>query len=81
MRGKRISLREVINRKCKECIYDTEGKGTWRQQVACCTSKSCPLYPARPQATKQVTTETHPHIVLSVETPVHLDSTPLSTQN
>lgn len=43
-----MSLRKAINTKCKECIYDENGKGTWRQQVEACTAYECPLYPVRP---------------------------------
>jgi len=46
--SKRISLRKCINDKCKECIYDSYSPGTWRQQVAECTSPECPLYGVRP---------------------------------
>lgn len=42
------SLRERINEKCKDCIYDPYGKGTWVAQVAQCTSASCPLFDVRP---------------------------------
>lgn len=45
---RRISLRKVINDKCKECLYDPYEKGTWRMQVQGCTSPMCPLYPVRP---------------------------------
>lgn len=45
----RASLRESINAKCKECIFDPlSGCGNWRQQVTACTSRTCPLYPVRP---------------------------------
>jgi hypothetical protein len=45
----RVSLRESINAKCKECIFDPlSGRGNWRQQVTACTSHACPLYPVRP---------------------------------
>jgi hypothetical protein len=45
----RHSLRDAINAKCKECIYDPiGGGGTWRQQVEACTARTCPLYPVRP---------------------------------
>ena len=48
----RISLRAAIDAKCKECIYDPYGgTGTWRQQVAACTSPTCPLFPIRPMPT------------------------------
>jgi hypothetical protein len=44
-----MSLRKAINDKCKECLYDPlSGGGTWRQQIAACTSPGCPLYPVRP---------------------------------
>ena len=43
------SLRQAINAKCKDCIYDPlSGLGTWRQQVEGCTSTDCGLYPVRP---------------------------------
>lgn len=47
-----MSLRKAINHKCKECLYDPVGKGTWREQVAVCTSWDCPLWNARPKPTK-----------------------------
>ena len=44
-----VSLRRSINAKCKECIYDPScGGGTWREQVAKCSSTGCPLWPVRP---------------------------------
>ena len=44
-----MSLRKAINDHCKECIVDPIlGHGTWRQQVAACTSPECSLYPVRP---------------------------------
>jgi hypothetical protein len=49
------SLRKAINAQCKDCIYDSYDKGTWRQQVEECTSYNCSLYPVRPRpiATKK----------------------------
>ena len=48
-----MSLRNAINAKCKECIYDPiGGSGKWRQQVEACTSWDCPLFPVRPITTK-----------------------------
>lgn len=44
----RQSLRAAINAMCRQCIYDPNGSGTWRQQVEACTSPNCPLYPVRP---------------------------------
>lgn len=47
-----MSLRRAINEKCKECSFDQiGGTGTWRQQTAACTSKTCPLYNVRPRPT------------------------------
>ena len=48
-----MSLRTANNEKCKDCIYDSASNGTWRQQVALCCVKSCPLwaYRARPYST------------------------------
>lgn len=44
-----MQLREAINAKCKECIYDPQrGNGTWRQQVKACTCNLCPLFAVRP---------------------------------
>lgn len=44
----RPSLRQAIDAKCKDCIYDeTSGLGTWREQVARCTCVDCPLWPIR----------------------------------
>jgi|GEM_PF-1462760 len=43
------SLRAAINAKCKDCTYDPlSGGGTWREQVAQCSSVNCPLWPVRP---------------------------------
>jgi hypothetical protein len=44
----RAGLRARIDAKCAECIYDPHQTGSWRAQVAACTSLSCPLYPVRP---------------------------------
>jgi hypothetical protein len=46
------SLRQAINDKCKECIYDPNAGGQWREQVEECTSGSCPLFPVRPTSFK-----------------------------
>jgi len=49
-----MSLRKAINRKC---IYCESGPGTWRQQVAACTSKTCPLYSVRPMPANGIARE------------------------
>lgn len=45
----KTGLRGRLNAKCIECIYDPAGPGSWRQQVAACSSPQCPLYDVRPQ--------------------------------
>lgn len=45
-----MSLRKAINEKCRECIYDSNCRGNWRQQVAACMSPDCALFPYRPQS-------------------------------
>jgi len=42
------SLRKSVDAKCKDCAYDEEDRGTWRQQVTACTATECPLWPHRP---------------------------------
>lgn len=51
LRLKRLSsgsLRDAINSKCKDCIYDPYAKGAWREQVEECTGGDCALYSVRP---------------------------------
>lgn len=43
-----MSLRNAINAKCRECIYDPLDKGSAAQQIACCMIHDCPLHPVRP---------------------------------
>lgn len=38
----------AINAFCRSCIVDTMAAGTWREQVAACTSGGCALFPFRP---------------------------------
>ena len=43
-----MGMRQAINDKCKDCIYDPKaGNGTWREQIAQCTSFGCALWPYR----------------------------------
>ena len=44
----RLSLRNAIDVKCKECVYDTYAPGTWRDQVKNCSGVNCPLFAVRP---------------------------------
>ena len=41
---------EAIAAKCRECLYDDQSAGTWRQQVSACPSTECSLWPVRPLA-------------------------------
>ena len=45
----RQSLRQRIDAKCRDCIFDECEAGRWRQQVAQCKAVECPLYDVRPQ--------------------------------
>jgi hypothetical protein len=47
-RGGVMSLRAAVNAMCKSCIYQPRsGLGGWREQVAACETRSCPLWPHR----------------------------------
>ena len=66
-------LRGKLNAKCAECIYDPLGDGTWRQQVAACTNRSCPLWTVRPipeQRNEKQTAPSQPQKVRD-DKPVH----------
>ena len=43
-----MSLRNAINLKCKDCIYDPEVEGGWIQQISLCELTECPLWEHRP---------------------------------
>ena len=45
-----MTRQKAINAKCKECIYDPELRGTWRQQIEACDLNSCTLWPYRPKS-------------------------------
>ena len=47
-----MTRQEAIDAKCKECIYDPEEDGTWRQQVKACAIDTCALHPYRPMPYK-----------------------------
>ena len=42
-----MSLRQAINMKCKNCIYDPELPFGWKQQVSQCELTDCSLWPYR----------------------------------
>ncbi len=43
-----MSLRNAINEMCSQCIYDKQQEGGKLQQIAKCSSISCPLFNVRP---------------------------------
>ncbi len=48
MKGRAISPRQAIASKCRDCTYDTEAVGSWRQQTATCPVVHCALWAFRP---------------------------------
>lgn len=48
MKNRAVSPRQAIARKCKDCTYDTEAAGNWRQQTATCPIVNCALWAFRP---------------------------------
>ena len=44
-----MSLRNAINQKCKDCIFDEEVEGGWIQQVSQCELTDCSLWEHRPK--------------------------------
>lgn len=48
MKGRAVSPRQAIASKCKDCTYDTEAYGNWRQQTAICPVVHCALWAFRP---------------------------------
>ena len=45
-------LRSRIDLMCRDCIYDSGERGTWRQQVSRCEATECPLHGVRPMPVK-----------------------------
>ena len=45
-----MTRQQAINAKCKDCIYDPEDVGTWRQQVERCELTACSLWQYRPKS-------------------------------
>ena len=48
MKGRPVSPRQAIARKCKDCTHDADAAGNWRQQTATCPIVDCPLWMFRP---------------------------------
>ncbi len=58
-----MSMRKAIDEKCKDCIYDPEVEGGWKQQVWACELQACALWPHRtkprtPRQSPKMTSET-----------------------
>ena len=49
-----MSLRKKIDKNCKACTYDSACPGSWRQQVALCSVKSCPFLEIRAKPTSPI---------------------------
>lgn len=47
---RRPSLRTAIDAACKQCIYDPQAPGGWRQQTHLCSCQDCALWPVRPMS-------------------------------
>ena len=45
------SYKKAINAMCRQCLYDPEQEGAWREQVTACTDYRCALYSVRPITT------------------------------
>ena len=48
IKGRPVSPRQAIARKCKDCTHDADAAGNWRQQTATCPIVDCPLWVFRP---------------------------------
>jgi len=46
--GKKLTRQQAINAFCKNCCYDPEDSGNWRQQVTRCEITECHLHAYRP---------------------------------
>jgi len=43
-------MRQAIDLNCKDCIYDDQDVGNWKQQVTACTITDCPFHDHRPMS-------------------------------
>ena len=44
----KLTRQKAIWQKCKECSYDSNEKGTWKQQANACEITECALWEYRP---------------------------------
>ncbi len=71
-----MSRQKAINDKCRDCIYDPQAPGNWRQQTGACTIKTCSLWPYRPvstpdKRTSRIQAETGPELTEESTNAVH----------
>jgi hypothetical protein len=43
-----MNRQDAIDAKCKDCNWDSNDVGTWREQVESCKAKDCSLWEHRP---------------------------------
>lgn len=48
----KLTIRQAINKNCKECTYDPKDKGTWVEQIEACTITSCAFHEHRKLTSK-----------------------------
>ena len=66
MMTSRLTRQQAINAKCKDCIFDDQVEGTWRQQVERCDITDCGLWHFRPKSRSKM-----PNIAHSVAVQSH----------
>jgi len=49
-----MTRQQAIEAKCKDCIYDPEVDGTWRQQAERCELVECSLWMFRPKSHSKI---------------------------
>jgi hypothetical protein len=71
----KLTVRQAINKNCKECIYDPQDKGTWIEQVEACTITICPFYEHRKLTgkTKAILKEKHLAALPQTERDLYLE--------
>ena len=61
-----MRLRNPINAKCRDCIYDPLDKGSAAQQISCCIFHDCPLHAVRPITAKVIPQQLLDHLRISI---------------
>ncbi len=46
-----LTRQEAIDANCRDCNYDDQDTGTWRDQIERCPSPQCPFFEYRPLTT------------------------------